>query len=76
MRRFFQFRLRTLVAAMLAASLLLAWFASARSRMEAEEAAIARIGSKQVDWTRPTPRWTGAKPVTTNPLSNPGFLLA
>ena len=76
MRRFFQFRLRTLIAAMLAASLFLGWFASARSRMEAEEAAIAQIGAKQVDWTRPAPRWASAKPVTVNPLSNLGFLVA
>ena len=75
MRRFFQFRLRTLVAAMLAASLLLGWFASARSRMEAEEAAIAKIGAKQVDWTRPTPRWAAAKPVTMKPFSNLDILV-
>lgn len=76
MRRWFQFRLRTLVAAMLAASLLLGWFASARLRMEAEEAAIAQIGAKQVDWTRPTPRWASAKPVNMKSLSNLSFLVS
>ena len=60
MRRWFQFRLWTFLAVMLVVSLPLAWFANARMVMRAEEAAIAGLGAKQVDWIRPTPRWLPA----------------
>ena len=57
MRRWLQFRLRTVVAGMLVISLPLAWFANSRREMQAEEAAIARLGADEVTWNRPTPRW-------------------
>ena len=47
-------------------SLPLAWFANGHAAMRAEEAAIAGLGAKQVDWIRPTPRWLQAS-------KKPGF---
>ena len=57
MRRWFQLRLRTLLAAILLVSLPLAWFANARMATRADEAIVARIGDDLTKWYRPTPRW-------------------
>lgn len=75
MRRWLQFRLRTVVAGMLLISLPLAWFANSRSEKLAEETAIARLGAEKITWNRPTPRWLQKAPLAANNKINIAWML-
>lgn len=54
--RWYQFRLRTMLWAVLAISLPLAWGANAWQARRAEQALIARLESQNIQWQRPLTR--------------------
>jgi hypothetical protein len=55
--RWYQLRLRTVLLAVLAISLPLAWLANARRAMRIEEATISGLKTQYVEWQQPPSRW-------------------